>query len=231
MQVGLLDEPHTKELRYMAWNVIDRRTAAYDADAAPVLNEAVREKIRSFFPRYETKRAALLPALHVVQDALGHVPLKAMAEIAGVLEIPPSDVLDTLTFYTHFWDHEKGRKVVVACRSLSCQMMGAEPVLDAFKKELGIEEHGTTKDGTYSLLTEECLAACDHGPCVLVNEKLHKSVTPDDVAKLLKDEKNADVDMPRSDLFDAPSAPVTAFKDDGNGAVGKTSDIQEMRES
>lgn len=215
----------------MAWNVIDRRTPAYDADAASVLTDAVREKIRSFFHRYETKRAVLLPALHVVQDALGHVPLKAMAEIAELLEIPPSDVLDTLSFYTHFWDHEKGRKVVVACRSLSCQMLGAEPVLDALKQELNVEEHGTTEDGTYSLLTEECLAACDHGPCVLINEKLHKCVKPEDVAKLLKDAKNAEVAMPRSDLFDAPTATASPSKKAADSAVGKTSDIQEMRES
>ena len=72
----------------MAWETIDRITPVGDPNAGPVLDEAVREKIRSFFPRYETKRAALLPALHVVQDALGHVSYPAMKEIAEVLEIP-----------------------------------------------------------------------------------------------------------------------------------------------
>lgn len=217
----------------MAWKALDRRTPDYETDSPPVLNEAVREKIRSFFPRYETKRAALLPALHVVQDALGHVDHKAMAEIAEVLEIPPSAVLDTLTFYTHFWDHKKGGKVIVACRSLSCQLMGAEKVLDAIKSELGIDEHETTDDGMYSLITEECLAACDHGPCVLINEKLHKCVKPENVGKLLKDAKNAEIEPPRSDLFDAPeqSASPAPAADNGKEAVGTTSDIQEMRES
>lgn len=212
----------------MAWQALDRTKPVFEKDAPPVLSEALRAKIRSFFPRYETQRAALLPALHVVQDALGHVSHKAMVEIAEVLEIPPSAVLDTLTFYTHYWDHEKGSKVVVACRSLSCQLVGADKVLDACKAELGIDEHGTTEDGKYSLVTEECLAACDHGPCLLINEKLHKCVTPEQVAKILKDPKNAEIDPPRSDLFDGPAdaAPTPA-----NEAVGKTSDIQEMRES
>ncbi|MFQ5411410.1 MAG: NAD(P)H-dependent oxidoreductase subunit E, partial [Phycisphaerae bacterium] len=84
----------------MAWQAIDRRTPVFDPDAEPVLSEAVREKIRSFFPKYATRRAALLPALHVVQNALGHVGYQAMAEIAELLEIPPSSVLDTLSFYT-----------------------------------------------------------------------------------------------------------------------------------
>jgi len=71
----------------MSWKVIDRKQPVFEEGAAPVLSEAVREKIRSFLPRYEDKRAALLPALHIVQDALGHVPWQAMAEVADVLEI------------------------------------------------------------------------------------------------------------------------------------------------
>lgn len=213
----------------MAWQALDRRTSPYDKDSAPELSEAMREKIKSFLPRYESKRAALLPALHVVQNTLGHVSYKAMAEIAEILEIPPSAVLDTLTFYTHFWDHVKGKKVVVACRSLSCQVMGSEAVLQAIKDELKVEEHGTTADGMYSLLTEECLAACDHAPCMLINEKLHKCVRPEDVAKILKDAKNAEITPPRSDLFDGPTG---AAKSAPAGAdLPKTSDIAEMRDS
>ncbi len=189
----------------MAWKALDRRTAVVDEKAPPVLSEGVREKIRSFFPRYETKRAALLPALHVVQDALGHIGPQAIKEIAGLLEITPASVLDTISFYTHFWQHPKGRKVIVVCRSLSCQLMGSETVLNAIKDELGIDEHGTTPDGRYSLVTEECLAACEHGPCMLVNEKLHKRVRPEDVKRLLADPANDRLDVERSDLFDRPT--------------------------
>ncbi len=64
----------------MAWQTIDRNEPVVDKNAVPVLSEAVREKIRSFFPRYETKRAALLPALHVVQRSLGYVPWRAMVD-------------------------------------------------------------------------------------------------------------------------------------------------------
>jgi NADH:ubiquinone oxidoreductase subunit E len=82
----------------MSWKVINRNPPVFEKDAAPVLSDAVAAKIRSFLPRYESKRAALLPALHVAQDALGHVAWKAMAEIAAILEIPPSSVIDTISF-------------------------------------------------------------------------------------------------------------------------------------
>ena len=212
----------------MAWKAIDRITPVVAADAAPLLSGAVREKIRSLFPRYDTKQAVLLPALHIVQDGLGHVSWQAMREIAEVLEIPPSAVLDTLSFYTHFWTNPKGEKVVTVCRSISCEVMGGVEVLEAIKAELGIGEHETTPDGKYSLVTEECLAGCDHAPCLLINEKLHKCVRAADVPELLADASNDKVSMPRSELFDAPKNGAGA----GNpGGVGRTSDVSEMREA
>jgi len=216
----------------MAWKAIDRKQPAFDLKAPPVLSEAVQEKIRSFFPRYESRRAVLLPALHIVQDALGHVSYQAMYEIAKLLDIHPSDVLDTISFYTHFWTHPKGEKVVTVCRSISCEVMGGAAVLEELKKYLGVEEHGTTKDGKYSLVTEECLAGCDHAPCLLINEKLHKRVRPEDVKTILADANNAKIDPPRSDLFDAPRAGNGAS---GNGKLeellGTTSDVREMKEA
>jgi NADH-quinone oxidoreductase subunit E len=195
----------------MAWKTVDRISPVVDPDAEPVLNDAVKAKIRSFFDRYETKRAVLLPALHIVQDALGHISWQAMMELASLLEIHPSDVLDTVSFYTQFWTHPKGRKVITVCRSLTCEVMGGQAVLEELKKQLGISEHETTPDGAYSLMTEECLAACDHGPCMLINEKMHKCVRPQDVARILADPENDRVDVPRSDLFDAPrEAPAQA---------------------
>jgi len=222
----------------MTWKALDRIKPVFDPKAPSLLTDAVRAKIRSFLPRYAQKRAALLPALHVVQDALGHVPHQAMVEIAELLDIHPSDVLDTISFYTHFWTHPKGKKVITACRSISCEVMGGAAVLDEIKRRLGVGEHGTTRDGQYSLVTEECLAGCDHAPCLLINEKLHKRVAPEDVEKLLADPNNDRIDMPRSDLFDAPSEPKSAANPGGNGKIKAddsgletTSDVREMREA
>jgi NADH-quinone oxidoreductase subunit E len=207
----------------MGWKAIDRITPVVEAEAAPILSEAVRAKIRSFFDRYETRRAVLLPALHIVQDTLGHVPHQAMIEIAEILVLHPSEVLDTITFYTHFWTHPKGEKVVTVCRSISCEVMGGAAVLDEVKQRLGIDEHETTGDGKYSLVTEECLACCDHAPCMIVNEKVHKRVKPEDVAGILADPENDKLDVPRSDLFDAPpgeSGPAVS-PESGTGGIGE----------
>ena len=80
--------------------------------------------------------------------------------------------------------------------------MGGKEVLAECKRVLGIEEHETTPDGEYSLVTEECLAGCDHGPCMLVGEKLHQRVKPSQVKDILADANNDRIDGPRSDLYD-----------------------------
>ncbi len=100
----------------MAWKTLDRNQPVIDPNAAPLLSEALREKIRSFFPRYETKRAVLLPALHIVQHEHGHVNYQAMKEVAELLEIHPSDVMDVVSFYTHFSSHPRGKKTILVCR-------------------------------------------------------------------------------------------------------------------
>lgn len=201
----------------MSWKAIDRNRVD-PHHAGPGLSDAAKDKIRAFFPRYATKRAVTLPALHVAQDEIGYVSLTAMREIADLLEIPPAAVMDVVTFYTHFWTHPKGRKTIVVCRSLTCQLMG-QPALQAeLQKQLAsrgasgngnsssppLAEHDTSPDGEYSLMTEECLAACNHAPCLMVNEKMHKRVRPEDVARILADPNNDRLDVPRSDLFDAP---------------------------
>ncbi len=110
--------------------------------------------------------------------------------------------------------------------------MGGAAVLDELKKQLGIGEHETTADGKYSLVTEECLAGCDHGPCLLVGEKMHKCVKPEDIAGILSDADNDRIVFDRSDLFDPPASNGGAgSQKDGKAELESTSDVREMREA
>jgi len=186
----------------MAWKAADRQKDPIPEDAAPALSEEAKAKIRGFLERYEDRRGALIPSLHVAQESAGHLSVQVMKEVAECLDINPADVLDTTSFYTHFWTHARGEKVIVMCRSITCQIMGGDQVLEAVKQALGIDEHETTADGKYSLITEECLAGCDHAPCMLIGERLHERVKPEDVPAILADSDNDKIDVPRSYLYD-----------------------------
>jgi len=187
----------------MSWPAIDRKMVS-EEELGPALSEPALAKIRTIFSRYPTRRAALLPALHIAQDEIGYCSLRAMRQIADLLEIPPAAVMDAVTFYTHFWAQPKGRKTITVCRSIACELMGANRLLEALKSKLGIDEHQTTPDGRYSLVTEECLAECDHAPCLMINEKRYKNVRVEDLDRILADPANDRLEIPRSDLYDAP---------------------------
>jgi len=136
----------------------------------PILNEAIKEKIRSLFPRYPSKRALTLPALHLVQEHLRCVPNQAMAEIAELLELTPAEVHDTMSFYGFFPQAPIGEVRVWICRSLSCMVRGGDELLEHACRRLGIAPGETTPGGELTVEFAECLGICDYAPAALADD-------------------------------------------------------------
>ena len=153
-----------------------------------ILTDEMVEAIKKYFPRYPTKQAVTLPALHLVSERLRHVPLQAVAEIAELLELAPAQVQDTLSFYGFFkQDAPHGRTRAWVCRSVSCALRGGEEVLEALCQKAGIRPGETTPDGKLTLEFGECLGACDFAPCMLAGDALHKDLTVDSAKQWLDD--------------------------------------------
>ena len=143
-----------------------------------ILTDEMVAEIEALFPRYPTKQAVTLPALHVVNDRLRYVPLEAVVEIAELLELKPADVQDTLSFYGLFkQDAPHGKTRAWVCRSISCALRGGEEILDHMCHAAGIKSGQTTADGALTLEFAECLGACEFAPCMLANRTLHKDLT------------------------------------------------------
>lgn len=158
-------------------------SAACDKTLTP---EMIAE-IRAFFPRYPTRQAVTLPALHVVNERLRHVPLAAVVEIAELLGLAPAEVQDTLSFYGYFkQDAPHGQTRAWVCRSISCALRGGEEILDHLCHAAGIHPGQTTPDGKLTVEAAECLGACDFAPCLLANETLHKDLTKEKADQFLK---------------------------------------------
>jgi len=151
-----------------------------------VLNNEIRDAIRALFPRYPTRRAVVLPALHVVRQRLGCVPPAAVVELSRLLDLAPAEVQDTLSFYGFFrQDQPEGRHRIWACRSISCAARDGEALIEHLCGRLGIRPGQTTADGRVTLEVAECLGACDHAPAILVDETLHENMTREKIDALL----------------------------------------------
>ncbi len=155
--------------------------------AAPILTPAMVSAITALFPRYPTKQAVTLPALHIVNEQLRYVPIQAVIEIAKLLELHPSQVQDTLSFYGFFkQDAPHGEIRAWICRSVSCALRGGEEVLVHLCHRAGIAPGETTPDGKLTIEFAECLGACDFAPCMLAGKDLHKDLTNDKADAFLK---------------------------------------------
>lgn len=152
-----------------------------------ILTDEMVAEIEAYFPRYPNKQAVTLPALHVVNSKLRHVPLQAVVEIAQLLDLAPAQVQDTLTFYGFFkQDKPHGETRAWVCRSISCALLGGEELLDALCDKADVKPGQTTDDGRVTIEAAECLGACEYAPCVLANETLHKCVTKENAQELLR---------------------------------------------
>ncbi len=148
------------------------------ATAERILTDEMIDAIKAYFPRYPTRQAVTLPALHIVNDRLRYVPLQAVVEIAELLELHPAEVQDTLSFYGFFkQDAPGGNTRAWVCRSIACALRGGEETLEYLCEQAGVEPGHTTADGRLTLEFAECLGACDFAPCMLAGKTLHKDLT------------------------------------------------------
>ena len=153
----------------------------------PVLSEAIRQKIIDLYPKYPTKQAITLPALHMVQDEMRYVPLAAIKEIAELLELHPAEVHDTMSFYGFFKDeqHRLGKHRVWVCRSISCALRGGEELLASLCEKYHVLPGETTPDGKVTLEFAECLGACEGAPCILIDDNCEMNITPEKAEQII----------------------------------------------
>jgi NADH-quinone oxidoreductase subunit E len=170
----------------MAWITENRRTATIERRPEPYLTDDMKIDLATrYFPRYPTKRAVLLPALHHIQHAYNWIPVQAMEEVAAFLEVSPAEVMDTATFYEEYWLRPKGQYLLQVCRSLSCEICGSRAITDALREKLNVEPGETTSDGRFTLIELECLGSCGTAPALLVNDVLHENVTIETIEQLI----------------------------------------------
>lgn len=171
----------------MAWIVQNRLQPYTPTRTEPYITEAIRKVIEEkYFPRYPSKRAALLPLFHLIMHEYGFIAAQAMDEAAGLLGISASEVQDAATFYEEFRFEPSGKYVVNVCRSIACELCGHEKVLAKIKDVFGIENFETTEDGLITLIEVECLGLCEFAPAALINGKRQCNLTPEGFVETLK---------------------------------------------
>ncbi len=147
----------------------------------------ILDEIRELPAKFPQPRSAVMPALDLAQEELGHLTPEAMSEVAAALELDPGYVEGVATFYTLFHLAPIGKHRFYLCTNLSCMLRGANEIVDHVKRSIGVREPDeVSADGLFSYEEVECLGACEYAPMMRFDHRFHYDLTPEKIDELIK---------------------------------------------
>ena len=150
------------------------------------------DEIQRLRKNYPETRSAVLPALRLAQERHGGwLPPEAFEEVGDALGLTPAYCQAVASFYDLFHLAPTGRHLVEVCTNISCALVGAQQVVEAFERELGINPGETTADGEVTLRTVECAGGCGWGTVVAINHRYREPVKPEDVPAIVEELRGA----------------------------------------
>lgn len=158
-------------------------------NSASPLSTHVREEIDHWVEKFPEGRqkSAVISALHAVQhENHGHITHADVEAVASYLDIEPIEVWEVATFYSIFEIEPVGRHCVAVCTNVSCWLRGANDIVEHLENKYGIKLGESTEDGKIFLKKEEeCLAACNNAPMMMIDHVYHENLTIEKVDKIL----------------------------------------------
>jgi NADH-quinone oxidoreductase subunit E len=145
----------------------------------------LRAAIEHHMSLYPERRSAVLPALRAAQELHGWLSPEAMVQVAVVMRVSPSYLESVASFYDMLELEPVGRHTIYACTNLSCQMRGAQGVLEALSQATGAPVGGSSDDGVFHLRAFECLGACDLAPMESIEGHYRGPLTPADAGAIV----------------------------------------------
>jgi len=125
--------------------------------------------------------------LRLAQEHYGWLPPDALREVAEALDLTPAHVQAVASFYDMYHLAPVGEHLVEVCTNVSCALVGAQEVVDAFERELGVPPGETSEDGKVTLRTIECAGGCGYAPVVVVDHRYREPTKPEDVPRIVQE--------------------------------------------
>ena len=137
--------------------------------------------------RHAGREGALLPILHDIQAAFGHVPTPAVPIIAEALNLTRAEVHGVVTFYHDFRHEPAGRHVLKLCRAEACQSVDGERLAQQMLDRFGLDWGDTTPDGRLTIEATYCLGLCASGPSAMLDGEPMARLTADSIDDIARE--------------------------------------------
>jgi NADH-quinone oxidoreductase subunit E len=145
-----------------------------------------QSQVEKLQKRYPHRRSAVMDALRLAQEKHGWLSPEALREVADALDETPAYCHSIASFYDMYHLEPVGKHMVEVCTNLSCALVGAQAVLEAFGEELAVRPGETTDDGEVTLRAIECAGGCGRAPVVVIDHVYHEPVLPENVPAVVE---------------------------------------------
>ena len=140
----------------------------------------------------EYTESYLIAVLHKAQELYGYLPQDVMDQVADKMQIPTAHIWGVATFYHYFNLKPVGKHVVSVCMGTACYVKGADKVLEALKRDLGVQVGETTEDKLFTLQEARCLGACGIAPVIMINDKIYGELDSKKTVNLINQYRKAE---------------------------------------
>lgn len=151
-----------------------------------MLGQEEMKKIDNILQAHDYNKSHVIAVMQEVQKEYRYLPEEVLSYIANALKISEAKVYGVATFYENFSLEPKGKYVIKVCDGTACHVRKSIPILEEFRKELGLsEKKPTTDDMLFTVETVSCLGACGLAPVCTVNDMVHAAMTPEKAKTLI----------------------------------------------
>ncbi|MDP1667214.1 MAG: NAD(P)H-dependent oxidoreductase subunit E [Methylobacter sp.] len=152
----------------------------------------MRQFIQGIAENSHYQATHLLHILRQIQSHYHYIPEAAIEQLSGLLNIPRTQIISVVEFYSFFHLAPRGQYELLISDSITDHMLGKKDMLDYLTKTLGVAVGELRDDGLVSLDNTSCTGMCDQGPAGLVNgyalTRLDRS-SIDKIAELINQQK------------------------------------------
>jgi len=160
---------------------------------ADITNTEEKKAIEQILMNYRDDNGNIISVLQNIQDHYNFLPSYVLNIISRELKIPLSKIYSVATFYTQFSFNKKGKHIITVCDGTACHVKGGPLLRDYISTQLGIQPGETTDDKFFSLEEVSCLGCCAIAPVLIIDDKIHGSLTVRKVNKILNKVKKSEV--------------------------------------
>lgn len=154
--------------------------------SAKKLSDKAESRIEEIKKLYPNVKSAIMPALYIAQEELGHINDEAVAWVAEKIGVAPVHVLEVATFYTMYYKKPVGKYHVQVCRTLSCALRGCKELTKHLHETLELEPNEVSEDGMWSYEEVECLGSCGSAPMAEINDVYFENLTVEKLNEVME---------------------------------------------